>query len=242
MGKKWTFVVWLAGDNNLEDYSLSDLKEMKQVGSTDAINIVAQLDRMHDRNTRRYLLRRNTSLEQDQVQVLGETNCGDPQVSIDFLTWAIRTYPADHYATILWDHGSGIDETDIYKRTVKHGATVKRKGITSPNEISRNYLRSVSTSRFRRSLFSTTLEKVMSGTNTARAILLDDTSKDFLDNVELKRVLTQVKRNVGRKIDVLGFDACLMNMIEIAYQLRNTLNVIAGSEQTEPGDGWHINE
>jgi len=47
----------------------------------------------------------------------------------------------------------------------------------------------------------------------------DDTARDFLDNLELKRVLAEVKRQTGRVLDVLGFDACLMNMVEAAYQL-----------------------
>ncbi len=56
--------------------------------------------------------------------------------------------------------------------------------------------------------------------------------------MEMKRVLAKVKKNTKRKVDVVGFDACLMNMIEIAYQLKNTADFIVGSEETEPGDGW----
>jgi hypothetical protein len=33
-------------------------------------------------------------------------------------------------------------------------------------------------------------------------------------------------------------DACLMNMVEVAYQLRESVNVIVGSEIEEPFDGW----
>lgn len=36
----------------------------------------------------------------------------------------------------------------------------------------------------------------------------------------------------------MAFDACLMNMVEIAYQLRQYTKYIVGSEQTEPGEGW----
>ncbi len=53
-------MVYLAGDNNLQDFALKDLVEMKQAGSTGyavdagcafdahSIAIVAQLDRMAD--------------------------------------------------------------------------------------------------------------------------------------------------------------------------------------------------
>ena len=37
-------------------------------------------------------------------------------------------------------------------------------------------------------------------------------------------------------------DACLMNMVEVAYQLRESVNVIVGSEIEEPFDGWPYSE
>ena len=62
----------------------------------------------------------------------------------------------------------------------------------------------------------------------------------FLDNVELKRVVAAAKKKIGRNLDILGMDACLMSMAEIRIpigcdgagfyrRLRNRL---------EPGDGW----
>jgi len=49
----------------------------------------------------------------------GERNMGDPQTLIDFIQWSQANYPAEHYATVFWDHGWGWrpyqamwDETD----------------------------------------------------------------------------------------------------------------------------------
>ncbi len=215
--KKWTVMVWMAGDNNLEDFGGLDLKEMKQVGSNDDLNIVVQFDRMSDQNTRRYYVQQGTSAEADVVQELGPTNTGDPAVATGFFTWAIQTYPAEHYLAVLWNHGSGIDETDIYKTVSARGLQVRRKVRKSSTEIPRSHVRSVVSRRYRQSLFSTTIDNALS----FRAIALDDTARDFLDNIELKRVFTSLKRKTRRKIDVIGFDACLMNMVEIAYQLKD---------------------
>ncbi|MDO9066226.1 MAG: clostripain-related cysteine peptidase, partial [Chloroflexota bacterium] len=33
-------------------------------------------------------------------------------------------------------------------------------------------------------------------------------------------------------------DACLMSMVEVAYQCRRSVNVLVGSEETEPAAGW----
>ena len=40
-----TVLVYLAGDNNLEESAIIDLNEMEQIGSTSDINIVVELDR-----------------------------------------------------------------------------------------------------------------------------------------------------------------------------------------------------
>lgn len=62
----------------------------------------------------------------------------------------------------------------------------------------------------------------------------DDTARDFLDNLELKKAL-----DVSVKIDLLGFDACLMGMFEIAYQLRENIEVMVASQHLEPANGWN---
>jgi hypothetical protein len=54
----------------------------------------------------------------------------------------------------------------------------------------------------------------------------------------MKKVLLAVTKDLGRKFDVLGMDACLMSMAEVAYQVRDSVDVTVGSEEVEPGDGW----
>ncbi len=40
------------------------------------------------------------------------------------------------------------------------------------------------------------------------------------------------------KLDILGFDACTMGLIENYYQLKDTADVIIGSQMEEPIEGW----
>ena len=61
----------------------------------------------------------------------------------------------------------------------------------------------------------------------------DEQARDFLDNLELQKAL-----DTSVKLDLLGFDACLMGMIEIAYQLRNQTEVMISSQHLEPVLGW----
>lgn len=115
----WTVLVYLDGDNNLESDALTDFAEMAQVGSSDQIKIVAQLDRVSSREswddtsagdwdgTKRFLVGKGMRpTPQNAVEDLGEQNMGDPAVLADFVAWGIETYPAQRYALIIWDHGA----------------------------------------------------------------------------------------------------------------------------------------
>jgi hypothetical protein len=222
--KKWTFMVYLAGDNNLDQNGVTDLKEMKKVGSTDDLNIIAQFDRAGPRQqTKRYFLRKGTSLTKDTVAKLEETNSGSPEALYDFIDWGITQYPAERYAVVLWNHGGGWDDEDVY-------ASERYRPI---HRLARG--------RIRHAFFSTTVQQALEKARTAgtdRAILYDDDAKDFLDNMELKKVFSQVMTRIGKKVDLLGMDACLMNMAEVCYQLRDSVQISVGSEETEPLNGW----
>ncbi|MEW5761445.1 MAG: clostripain-related cysteine peptidase, partial [Candidatus Thermoplasmatota archaeon] len=63
----------------------------------------------------------------------------------------------------------------------------------------------------------------------------DDTDKDYLDMKNLSQGLGFLRE---KKIDIIGFDACLMGMIEVFYQIREYGKIGIGSEPMEPGDGW----
>lgn len=226
--REWTLMVYMAGDNNLEEYGIKDLGEMKTVGSTDEIAVVAQFDRMSDQVTRRYHLTADQSLDTDCVAQLPEVNTGDPKSLTDFIAWACQTYPANRYGLVLWNHGSGWKDEDIY-----HAA--QEKGVVQ--KVGRGQIRGLASGKPSRALFSTTLEQMVVEA-TERAILFDDSSADFLDSQELKRVLQRAAQVVARPFDLLGFDACLMSMLEVHYQARDTCRVVVGSQEVEPGDGW----
>jgi len=80
-----------------------------------------------------------------------------------------------------------------------------------------------------------------------KAVASDDTDNDILFMREVQDALSAARerleaRNItNAKIDVLGFDACLMGMVEVAYAFRNEADFMTGSEELEPGEGWPYN-
>jgi len=242
--RNWTIMVYLAGDNNLDSAGAIDLNEMKTVGSSDQVAVLAQFDRAGGKGaTTRYFLKNGTPVAKDAVQTLGETNMGDPKVLEDFVTWGITNYPADHYLLVLWNHGAGWDDANLYQGDVFSGATppVSRKSQPVASRGAAAGVKPIGfaqaragIARTRRALFSSTVEAAVK----QRGIAFDDQAQDFLDNVELKKVMTRIKKKLTRKIDILGMDACLMSMMEVYYQMRDVAEFSVGSEESEPGDGW----
>jgi hypothetical protein len=225
---KWTFMAYLAGDNNLSAAGEKDLKEMRTVGSTAEVHVVAEFDRSGAANeTRRYHLQPGGAGE--QVVSIGETDCGDPQVLLDFITWAAQNYPAERYALILWNHGGGWEPSEI-DRIARAVGTRNYYGRESTER---------SASSVGRAFFRTTWKRILRLHSVdERAICSDDGSGHSLDTIELGNVLAQAAETLGHPLDLLGMDACLMSNLEVAYQARPYVRYIVASEESEPNDGW----
>jgi len=221
--KAWTVMVYMAGDNNMDPDGITDLLEMKKVGSTKDVNVIAQFDRATGHAAKRYYLRKGGSVDQDAVMTLGKVNTGDPKNLIDFIEWGKNNYPAERCLLVLWNHGQGWDDTDIFA-----------------GERMRRYRR-LADRPTRHALFHTPVRKMLAkvDSNSAyRAILIDENAKDFLDNQEMKKVVASAAKLLNHKLDILGMDACLMSMAEVGYQIHGSTAFTVGSEQTEPMEGW----
>ena len=67
----------------------------------------------------------------------------------------------------------------------------------------------------------------------------DTTSgNDNLDLSEMRSALGDISAFIGRPLDVIGFDACLMGMTEVAYEVHEYASVMVASEHAEPSSGW----
>jgi subtilisin family serine protease/Leucine-rich repeat (LRR) protein/C1A family cysteine protease len=196
----WTFMVYLDGDNNLEAAALGDFLEMSSAGSAENVNVVVQLDRNPGHvdsygdwtDTRRFRIFPGMTPTASSGIGIGEANMGDPQTLISFVQWSMLNYPADHYALVLWDHGSGWRAMALAEEEAP-----------------------------------------------LRDIAIDDSSNgDALTMPEIRSALSTLTNNGASPIDLVGFDACLMGMIEVDDQLTSYASVRVGSEDLVPNDGW----
>mgnify|MGYP003897968637 CR=1 FL=1 len=206
---KWTVMVYMCADNNLESAAIADMNELEEVGSTDEVRILVQIDRADGfdtsnggwTGTRRYYVERDPnppgSLAYDTIasplapwdgnyDSKTEVNMADPAQLRDFVSWCMTHYPAQHYVLILWDHGDGW--------------TIWRTARVEP-----------------------------------RAICVDNGGSEpaALDVDQVRSALQGLPR-----LDIIGFDACLMQMVEVAYEMRGVADIAVGSEEIEPEEGW----
>jgi len=80
--------------------------------------------------------------------------------------------------------------------------------------------------------------KLRSGAPFYKGISYDETDHDHITTPELGTAMQEIRRIIGRNLDVLGFDACLMQMAEIVHEVMGTVDYVLASEEVETGTGW----
>lgn len=195
----WTIAVYMGADNDLDPFALKDLKEMERGLPEEGVDCIVLVDRAKgpatagdDRTDRVVRIKRNTEkgLKSEVLARPGEINTADPAVLQGFLTAVIKTFPAQHYALIMWNHGGGwayhITDSDAPGAAKGHGTL--------------------------------SLPKLRQGISGA----LKDTGV--------------------KKLDLVGFDMCLMAQMETAAEIADLAQVMVASQALEPGDGWPYEE
>lgn len=194
---KWTVLVYLDADNDLESAGIHNFNQMEVVGSTQDVHVIVQMDRKSGSDpqneqwtdTRRYLITRDAdtgvmhSVRLDNPP-LGELDMGSGATLRSFVVWGKANFPADHYLLVVWDHGSGWQ---------------------ARFNVSAQY----------------------------RYVAADDTSGSAIDIKEIPSALADCD------VDVIAFDACYMQQLEVAYELRNCARYIAASTAAEPSPGYN---
>lgn len=111
---KWTVLNYCAADNNLYAYIYEDSASMEKSGSNNSVQLVTQLDHQGG-GAYRYRVEQDRQsgpeaerhIDSPVLQSLGPVNMSDPKTLSDFLTWGIKSFPAEHYMLVIADHGKG---------------------------------------------------------------------------------------------------------------------------------------
>lgn len=69
-------------------------------------------------------------------------------------------------------------------------------------------------------------------------ISFDDHTGNTITTEQLGVAMNEIKNFIGRKVDIYGSDACLMQMVEVAAEMKDSVSYFLGSQDTEPAEGW----
>ncbi|MCF0242882.1 MAG: hypothetical protein HUK25_09595 [Treponema sp.] len=126
----WLFIVYMAADNDLENYAIQDFNEMEAGFEPDSgYKILLLFDRSkgYDATNEDWTESRLYEIKKDKGGLNGtivskqipcseldlyldkptELDLGNPNVLANFLDFSLKNYPAEKTALIFWGHGSG---------------------------------------------------------------------------------------------------------------------------------------
>lgn len=105
--RPWTFITYIAGDNNLEPFINFNIKAM-QKGTNDNVHtlVFANTHRKGEPKVSRRLVITKQGITQDGPDI-PNLDSGDRTTFIKAVKWGMSNYPSDKIAVVLWNHGSG---------------------------------------------------------------------------------------------------------------------------------------
>ncbi len=158
---KWTILIYIDADNNLEAAAIKDIKEMLKGAKNlpDCACVLIQIDRSSKNSTagkgytseplpgetteytgaRRYRVTNNGTLE--LVQELGEVNMGSAKTLNDFVKWGRQQCPSEKVALIIWNHGAGdagVAEDETNKKDILQLPEIRRVLEAYKNDTGKN--------------------------------------------------------------------------------------------------------
>ena len=205
---EWTVMVYLDADNNLEGAGIDDINEMEIVGSTSDVNIVVQIDRVPYS-----VLDSNNQGYADDISNGNWTNTRRYYITQDYDPYIINSQLVSN----LGELNMGTSSTLInFAKWAVSNYPAKKYLLVIWNH----------GGGFR-------------STGLAKDIAWDDTSGgDKITMSELENALSSISIKMGKNIDIVGMDACFMAMTEVAYQIKESTDILVTSEESVPNDGW----
>lgn len=205
---EWTVMIYLDADNNLESAGIDDINEMEMVGSSSDVNIVVQVDRIP-----------YSVLAANNQGYFDDTSNGDWTNTRRYYI----TQDSDPYQ-ISSDLKSDLGELNMGDPQT----LIDFASWAVANYPAKKYL-----------LVIWNHGGGFRSTSLTKDIAWDDTSGgDRITMPELEYALSAISTQAGKNIDIVGMDACLMAMTEVAYQIKDYADILVASEENEPNDGW----
>lgn len=235
--KEWTIMIYMGGGNNLSvdmSYALQQIKSVTD--NTDKINLFVYFDGssqniptlycdFSEQNIINYY--RSVKIEDKLIKRRSEQfneNSASINNVINFVDWCvnkvehkigdqtIKGRKATKYAMIFSGHSFGFQNQGLFK-----------------DENADYYM----TFRKLRWMF----ERITFGTGKLQKIAAAQQLKNKTE-WSPEKVAERTTPIIGQKLSILGFDSCVMSMMEIGCQFKHVAETMIASEGSIPNAGW----
>ncbi len=229
--KEWTIMIYMAGDNNLAvdmAYALEQIKEVAAEGENSP-NLFVYYDGnspeiptlycdFSEPQKPRYVRSFKAPDKLYQVPSKPNENAADVKSVYNFVDWCLNKVEVETGGEISY----GRRARKYAMIFSGHSLGFQDKGLFRDES-------SDKTMKMNDLYFG--LQRL---TNTANR--LKKTATDFhLEGADRKRETTPL---IGQKLDILGFDSCVMGMLEVGYQFNDVAKTMIASEGSVPNAGW----
>ncbi|WP_063680011.1 clostripain-related cysteine peptidase [Bradyrhizobium neotropicale] len=231
---EWTIMVFMNAKNNLEADAIATFRDIASVDSTAKVNLVVEMGRPQRHYTSeaeawsgvlRFLVKKGqkpipSAAVADLRNSSGVSDLGSRRALDDFVNWSVDKFPAKKYMLVIWNHGQG------WRFQV---ADQSKKRIAIPEQLG---------GQPRSATLAAASESVPK-VGGYRAVSFDEETRSFLYISDVQESVGSLAQKLNRKLDVIGFDAGMMAMIETAYAFRGSSTLMIASEESEPAAGWN---
>lgn len=210
---RWTLLVYMAADNDLESEAMEDMLEMEMSGiNTKYTNVLVLLDRHPGYDitsgnwsgTRLYKLKTGRKSNSKDIistelscEKLGlkagtdtELDMSSGYILSNAISFMFSEFKSDFYGLLMWGHGTGW------------------RNQTCEELVEKN-----------------------------KAFVFDSTSGTYMTLNQMSNAI--LEGCDGKKLDVIGFDTCFGGELEIMYQLRNCGRFGIGTPGLLHSNGWN---
>jgi hypothetical protein len=228
--KEWTIMIYMAGDNNLSVDMAYALEQIKGVAEgPDSPNLFVYYDGnspaiptmycdFTEPNDPRYLRSYKVPNKLYPVTPKYNENAADIRSVVNFVHWCVNTVPVTTNGEISYGRRSRRYALIFAGHSLGFQDIGLFKDETSGKSMNMRD-------------FYAALERI---TGSAKELKLEAKEHGFEGDIyDLETVPL-----IGQKIDILGFDSCVMGMLEVGYQFGNLARTMIASEGSVPSAGW----
>jgi hypothetical protein len=229
--KEWTIMIYMAGDNNLAVDMAYAMEQIKGVAdeAAESPNLFVYYDGnspaiptlycdFSQPHKPRYVRSYKVPNKRYPVAKKENENAADPRSVLNFVDWCVNKVEVENNGEITFG-----------RRAQKYAL------IFSGHSLGFQDIGLFKDETAGKSMKMTDFYTVLQGVVSTQDELEQDAKRSQWEG-EAKELETTIL--LGQKLDILGFDSCVMGMLEVGYQFNKVAKTMIASEGSVPSAGW----